>query len=988
MKRRILKLLVVVALVPGAGSLEAQPVITSQPASQAVWLGSNVTLTVAVAGVGPFAYNWQFNGTNLASVISTVAGGGTAGSLGDGGAATNAYLTTPQGVAVDLSGALFIADASNNRIRKVDLNGIITTVAGGGSGGDGGMATNASLHSPSGLAVGTNGAFYIADTWNNRIRMVDTNGIITTVAGNGTAGRSGDGAAATSASLNAPQGVAIDAFGNLFIADTPNYRIRKVDGGGTITTVAGSGSFGGTGDGGSATNARLRTPTGVAVDRSGNLFIADKDNSWIRKVDTNGIITRVAGNTEHYSGDWGQATNAGLYYPFGVTVDTCGNLYIADTYDNRIRKVDTNGIITTVAGCGPSEPSSGNYSGDGGAATNASLSSPCSVALDAVGNLYIADQSNHRIRKVAGYPTLTLSNVTVKDVGSYAVVITGAGGSVTSSVAGVGLLGTPVVLSQPANQSVWAGSNATFTVTATSSLPMGYQWCGNGGGPIAGGTNSVLLMNGVSTNASGNYSVVITNSYGSITSSAAALIVNELATQPANQTVLAGNTLILSVGVVGGGPLRFQWQFNGTNLPNNLICTVAGQSSAGFSGDGGPATNASLYLPGRIQFDRVGNLLIPDTVNNRVRKVDTNGFITTVAGNGTATDSGDGGAATNASLYLPNDVAWDTAGNMYIGDYQRVRKVNTNGIIATATSAVWNASGLSMDPSDGLYIAQFHNNVVSRLAPNGTLTTVAGPGSPAFLNSPSDVLLDATGNLYITDSGNHRVRKVDTHGIVTTVAGNGQPGYSGDGGPATNASLYVSQALTMDAQGNLFIADSLNNRVREVDTNGIIRTVAGNGTPLDTGDGGAATDAGVSYPWGIAFDSAGNLFVSTDHQVREIGLAGSPTLRLPNVSLSNGGAYGVIITSASGSVTSLLATVTVHVPPSITGLVRQSNGAVALTFTGTPNSTNRFWVTSDLTPPVAWVPISTNVAGADGRWQCTDSNSVGCSTRFYRASMR
>lgn len=460
-----------------------------------------------------------------------------------------------------------------------------------------------------------------------------------------------------------------------------------------------------------------------------------------------------------------------------------------------------------------------------------------------------------------------------------------------------------------------------------------------------------------------------------------------ITSQPASQAVWPGSNVTLTVTVAGVGPFAYNWQFNGTNLPNNLICTVAGQSSVGFSGDGGPATNASLHLPGRVQFDRGRNLLIPDTVNNRVRKVDTNGFITTVAGNGTAADSGDGGAATNASLNFPNDVAWDAAGNMYIGDYQRVRKVNTNGIIATVTSAVWNASGLSMDGSGRLYIAQYQNAIVSRLDSGGALTTVAGPGSPAFLKNPSDVRLDATGNLYITDSGSHRVRKVDTHGIITTVAGNGQAGYSGDGSPATNASLYFPQTLTMDAQGNLFIADSYNHRVREVDTNGIITTVAGNGTSEDTGDGGAATDAGVSYPWGIAFNSAGNLFVSTDHQVREIGWAGSPTLMLRNVSLSNGGAYGVIITSSGGSVTSLVATVTVQVPPTITGLVRQSNGAVALAFTGTPNSTNRVWVTSDLTPLVAWLPISTNVAGADGRWQCTDSDSVSCSTRFYRASM-
>jgi sugar lactone lactonase YvrE len=490
---------------------------------------------------------------------------------------------------------------------------------------------------------------------------------------------------------------------------------------------------------------------------------------------------------------------------------------------------------------------------------------------------------------------------------------------------------------------------------------------------------------------------MITNGYGSTTSSAAALIVNELVTQPIDQTVLAGDAAILSVGVVGGGPLQFQWQLNGTNLPS-VIRTLAGGSTNGFSGDGGPATNALLDWPGRIEFDRRDDLFIADCSNGRIRRVDTNGIITTVAGNGTNTDSGDYGPATDAGLYLPNDVAWDAAGNLYIGDYQHVRQVDTNGIITTASAAVHNASGMAMDGSGRLYIAQFFENIVSRRDPNGRLTTVAGGGisglgdgglaTKASLNGPSDMLLDTAGNLYIADSFNNRVRKVDVYGIITTVAGNGQQGvYSGDGGPATAASLWHAQAMAMDAQGNLFIADSDNNRVREVDTNGIITTVAGNGSPEDTGDGGMATDAGAHHPWGIALDSAGNLFFSTDTRIREVGLAGGPTYTLQNVSLSNGGTYRVIINSPGGSVTSQVATLTVQARPSITHLALQSDGTVALSLAGAPNSTNRVWVTSDLTPPAAWVPISTNVAAADGSWQCTDSNAAGCTTRFYRISM-
>src|SRR5208283_4909896 len=283
----------------------------------------------------------------------------------------------------------------NGCIRKVDNNGIITTVAGGGHYGlgDGGAATSGSLIGPSGVAVDASGNLFIADTWNNRIREVDPDGIITTVAGNGSYGYSGDGGQATSASLAGPSGVAVDASGNLFIADTYNNVIRKVDNNGIITTVAGGGHYG-LGDGGAATSASLVQPSGVAVDASGNLFIADTYNNVIRKVDNNGIITTVAGGGHYGLGDGGAATSASLVQPSGVAVDASGNLFIADTYNNVIRKVDNNGIITTVAG-------GGHYGlGDGGAATSASLVQPSGVAVDASGDLFIADTWNDRIREV------------------------------------------------------------------------------------------------------------------------------------------------------------------------------------------------------------------------------------------------------------------------------------------------------------------------------------------------------------------------------------------------------------------------------------------------------------------------------------------------------------------------------------------------------------------------------------------------------------
>jgi sugar lactone lactonase YvrE len=343
---------------------------------------------------------------NFTGIIETVAGNGSAIYAGDGIAATSASLYDPYGVAFDLSGNLYIADYGNNRIRKVDTSGNITTVAGNGSAtyaGDSGAAISASLHQPSGVALDSSGNIYIADYGNSRIRKVDkTSGNITTVAGNGTPSYGGDNGVATSANLKYPSGVALDSSGNIYIADTGNNRIRKVDTSGTITTVAGNSLSGGySGDGGPAASASIWAPTGVALDSSGNIYIADSANNCIRKVDTSSqhIITTIAGSINHgYSGDGGAATSAILYSPYGVTLDSSGNIYIADSNNNCIRKVSAStGKISTIAGIGGAL---GTYSGDGGAATLAKLSIPEGLALDSSGNVYIADTYSSRIRKV------------------------------------------------------------------------------------------------------------------------------------------------------------------------------------------------------------------------------------------------------------------------------------------------------------------------------------------------------------------------------------------------------------------------------------------------------------------------------------------------------------------------------------------------------------------------------------------------------------
>jgi sugar lactone lactonase YvrE len=517
------------------------PVITAEPINQTVMAGGMATFSVAVSGTGPFTYQWQFDGTNLPNgIIATVAGNGNPDYSGDSGLATNASLNGPCGVAVDASGNLFIADTWNNVIRKVDNNriennGMITTVAGNGNygySGDGGLATNASLSlslyggSANSLGLGVvaldaSGNLFIADTENSRIREVDPYGIIATVVGNGNFGYSGDGFGATCASLYWPCGVAVDGSGNLFIADGENNRIRKVDTNGIITTVAGNGTDGYSGDGSPATSASLSNPSGVAVDAFDNLFIADTGNIRIRKVDTNLIITTVAGGGSNKGVDYnGPATNASLagpypYGPSGVAVDASDNLFIADTGNNVIRKVDPNGIITTVAG-------GGNGGIDyNGPATDASLSYPEGVGVDASGNLFIADSGNNVIREVVlpANPTLMLYNVSLTNAGTYTVIITNLGCSVTSSNATLTVTPEDLQITPPTGFEAtgYVGrpfpiTNETFSLTNTGTslldwslvitfLPPCTSNCwlnaSSGGGPLAAGrtTNVTVSLN-------------------------------------------------------------------------------------------------------------------------------------------------------------------------------------------------------------------------------------------------------------------------------------------------------------------------------------------------------------------------------------------------------------------------------------------------------------------------------------------------------------
>ena len=829
---------------------------------------------------------WEVSPNNL---VIAVAGTGAAGYSGDQGMATNAMLNAPSSIALDAFGNLFIADQGNCRIREVLTNGIITTIAGDGEdgySGDGDFATSAMLSNPAGVWANMAGNIFIADTGNNRLREVSANGIITTVVGN----LLGDGGFSIAASLSSPGAVTKDASGNLFIADTANNRIRKVATTGIITTVAGNGNAGYSGDGGLAASAMLNAPSGLALDASGNLFIADANNNCIREVTTKGIITTIAGGgLAGYSGDGDPAGAAWLSFPTGLAMDTQGNLFIADFGNQRIRKIDTNGIITTVAGYGVA-----GYFGDGGLATSSVLNGPLNVAVDAADNLFIVDYNNARIRMVATNGIVT----TVAGNGSSGTAVDGVPATDTPlaspSAVAIDLAGE-LFISDSGNNRIRKVSANGIIITVAGNGNSGFS--GDGGQA----TNAMLSYpSGITVDASGNLLIADENNNRVRQVTTNGLISTIVGNSDGDGALAVKATLSVpaSVAVDGAGELFIADQGNqrirkvGTD---GAITTVAGNGNSGYSGDGGPAVNAMLSSPVGLATDATGDLFIADQGNNCVRKVGTNGVITTVAGNGRYGYSGDGGPAINAMLAIPTGVAEDSGGNLYIADLgnNRIRMVRTNGVIVTVAGNGESGYGYGYSGDGGM-------------------------ATNAMLSVPAGTAVDASGNLYIADARNNCIREVLTNGTITTVAGNGNQGYSGDGGLAVNATLFDPFAVAVDAAGNLYVADQVNNVIRKVATNGIITTIAGNGNYGYSGDGGLAINAMLANPSGMALGADGSVFIADQNNncIRKVGFS-NPILAVNSATTSTAGNYQIVITDSFGSVTSSVAVLSLAYPPSI-----------------------------------------------------------------------
>lgn len=660
-----------------------------------------------------------------------------------------------------------------------------------GDGGDGGPAVAAQFRSIGGVAVGSNGVIYVADPSASRIRRIRVDGIIEALAGTGTRGYGGDGGHALAADFTDPTRLLVDQAGTLFVAELD--RVRRIDPGGLVSTVLGDGQAGLEGDGGPSAFARTAGNEGMAIDGDGNLFVAERAANRVRRIDTSGIVTTVAGTGAPGSdGDGGPALVATLNQPVDVDVDGGGNLLIAELAGNRVRRVTASGVIDTLAGIGFP-----GGSGDGGPAVAAELHGPQSVVVDASGAVFIADWNNRRIRRI--HPDGTIQTV-------------------------AGLVGGRVESGGPALE-----SRLTLPLDITPTF------------------DGRLLI--VEQSVRRVRALVPAAPPAGDSQPAAAADAQPADAQPAPAAY---------VPPAGGLP-------SGAPPAGDLVAEIfAGTGQSGISADGEFRLNAAFAAPRGIAVDGLGRLLVADTGNHQIRRIEADGTVRVVAGTGAPGNAGDGLAATAAQLNRPSALVVDAQGSIYVADSGnfRIRKIDSDGVITTfaggpqpgfggddgpARDAQFTEPiGLALGTDGSLFVVDGPVHRVRVIRPDGMIRAFAGrgvdgvggdggPAVEATLGFPQRVAVNADGSVLISQLQAGVVRRIGTDGLIDTLAGSG--GADGPAeGPSREVSLDAPVGVAVDAVGAAYVVTSGNGRIVRVDPSGHAQVIAGN--PLGSGQSG------------------------------------------------------------------------------------------------------------------------------------------------------